>query len=142
MGYFKPYRRKAYYYETDRMDIVHHSNYVRWLEEARVDLMAQAGSPFEVTESMGVVSPVLSVTTEYKYPVKFGDEFEVRAKITEFNGCKFSLSYEIVNLTANKLSCLASTLSFTTVTTLLLQKGIQTVKASSRSLGCLWVLII
>ncbi|MBQ8107934.1 MAG: acyl-CoA thioesterase [Ruminococcus sp.] len=108
MGYFKPYRRKAYYYETDRMDIVHHSNYVRWLEEARVDLMAQAGSPFEVIESMGVVSPVLSVTTEYKYPVKFGDEFEVRSKITEFNGCKFSLSYEIFNLTTNKLSCLAS----------------------------------
>ena len=33
-----PYKRKAFYYETDRMDIIHHSNYVRWLEEARVDL--------------------------------------------------------------------------------------------------------
>ena len=43
----RPYRRKAYYYETDRMDIVHHSNYVRWLEEARVDLMEQLGYDHE-----------------------------------------------------------------------------------------------
>lgn len=34
-----PYKRKAFYYETDRMDIIHHSNYVRWLEEAMLTLL-------------------------------------------------------------------------------------------------------
>ncbi len=109
MSKLKPYRRRAYYYETDRMDIVHHSNYVRWLEEARVDLMEQAGCPFTVTESMGIVSPVLKVETEYKYPVRFGDEFEVRCTLTNFNGCRFELEYEIVNLTTNQLACKAKT---------------------------------
>ena len=107
MGYFRPYRRKAYYYETDRMDIVHHSNYVRWLEEARIDLMEQAGCPFSVTEKMGIVSPVLKIETEYRYPVRFGDEFEVRSRLISFNGCKFSLEYEIVDLTTGQISCLA-----------------------------------
>ena len=48
-----PYKRKAFYYETDRMDIIHHSNYVRWLEEARVDLMEQLGCPFHEIEARG-----------------------------------------------------------------------------------------
>ncbi len=70
------YLRSAYYYETDRMDIVHHSNYVRWLEESRVEMMEKMGFPFSKLEAMGVMVPVLSVQTEYFYPVRFGDKFE------------------------------------------------------------------
>ena len=105
----RPYRRQAYYYETDRMDIIHHSNYVRWLEETRVDLLRQVGLPFEEIEKRGLVSPVLGVETEYKFPVRFGDEFEVRARLTEFNGCKYALEYEITNATTGLLACRART---------------------------------
>ena len=109
MNGYKPYRRKAYYYETDRMDIVHHSNYVRWLEEARVDMMEQLCCPFDFTEKQGIVSPVLSVSCEYKYPVRFGDEFEVNCHLLSFNGCKFELEYEVTNLTTGQLSLIAKT---------------------------------
>lgn len=101
----EPYKRKAYYYETDRMDIVHHSNYVRWFEEARVDLLNKIDCPFENIEKQGLMSPVLSVETHYKYPVKFADEFEVRCSLTEFNGCTYSLEYEVFNLTSGKIAC-------------------------------------
>ena len=37
------YDHKVQYYETDGMGIVHHSNYIRWFEEARVDLLEQLG---------------------------------------------------------------------------------------------------
>ena len=37
------YNHKAQYYETDQMGIIHHSNYLRWFEEARADLMEQVG---------------------------------------------------------------------------------------------------
>ena len=104
-----PYRRKAYYYETDRMDIVHHSNYVRWLEEARVDFLGQIGCPFCEIEKRGIVSPVLSVETHYKFPVRFGDEFEVRCRLVKFNGCAFELDYEIFNVTTGQISCVAHT---------------------------------
>ena len=104
-----PYKRKAFYYETDRMDIIHHSNYVRWLEEARVDLMEQLGCPFHEIEARGIVSPVLSVETHYKYPVRFGDEFEVRCKLSKFNGCAYELDYEVFDLTTQKTACLAHT---------------------------------
>ena len=37
------YEHKTQYYETDQMGIIHHSNYIRWFEEARVDFMDRCG---------------------------------------------------------------------------------------------------
>ena len=51
----KPYERNAKYYETDQMGIIHHSNYIRWFEEARVDAMEQAGIPYDKMEEMGII---------------------------------------------------------------------------------------
>ena len=42
MGEQKAYQHKVQYYETDQMGIVHHSNYIRWFEEARTDYMGTA----------------------------------------------------------------------------------------------------
>ena len=52
------YSHRVQYYETDRMGIVHHSNYVRWMEEARVDFLARIGFPYDAMEARGVISPV------------------------------------------------------------------------------------
>ena len=54
----KPWRHVVQYYETDRMNLVHHSNYVRWMEEARVDFLDQIGFPYAEMEKRGVISPV------------------------------------------------------------------------------------
>lgn len=104
-----PYIRTAHYYETDKMGVVHHSNYIRWLEETRIDLMNQAGLPYTEMEAMGVMIPVVSASCNYKYPVKFGDTVEIHPFITEFNGCRFRLEYEIRNLTSGKLSATCNT---------------------------------
>ena len=39
----KNYTHSVQYYETDRMGITHHSNYIRWMEEARIDFLRQIG---------------------------------------------------------------------------------------------------
>ena len=44
-----PYEHKAQYYETDKMGIIHHSNYIRWFEEARIDYMEQAGITIRIS---------------------------------------------------------------------------------------------
>ncbi len=56
----KPYEHHVKYYETDQMRIVHHSNYIRWMEEARMDLMEQMGFGYDKMEELEIVSPVLS----------------------------------------------------------------------------------
>ena len=44
------YEHKTQYYETDQMGIIHHSNYIRWMEEARMDLMDQIGLSYKEME--------------------------------------------------------------------------------------------
>ena len=46
----KNFERRINYYETDRMGIVHHSNYIRYLEEARSFWLREIGIPFETLE--------------------------------------------------------------------------------------------
>lgn len=99
-----PYKRKVYYYETDKMGIVHHSNYVRILEESRIWFLEQAELPFEKIEAMGIMMPVLSVECRYVKPLVFGDEFAVYPYIERFTGAKLELSYRIVNTRTGELN--------------------------------------
>lgn len=91
----KIYRRKVHYYETDQMAIVHHSNYIRWFEEARIDFLEQIGLPMSEIERQKVQIPVLSVTSHYKTMTRFEDEVLVGMKIEKYNGIKLCISYEI-----------------------------------------------
>ncbi|WP_455714989.1 acyl-CoA thioesterase [Anaerosporobacter sp.] len=89
------YIREVKYYETDKMGIVHHSNYVRWFEEARMDFLGKIGFPYDKMEEMGIISPVLGVSCKYKTVVKFGETVEIETKVISFNGIKLVLGYEI-----------------------------------------------
>ena len=77
------------------MKIVHHSNYVRWMEEARVDMLEQMGIGYDVMERSGILSPVLSVSCEYKSMTRFPETVIVSVRIARYTGVKFDLEYEI-----------------------------------------------
>ena len=94
----KPYKKTAKYYETDQMGVIHHSNYIRWMEEARVDMLNQIGYPYRRFEEMGYISPVLHVDCEYKKSVKFDDEVKITVRLQEAGRVKFTLRYDIYNL--------------------------------------------
>ena len=93
-----PYMLKARYYETDQMGIIHHSNYIRWMEEARIDMLDQMGYPYRRFEEMGYISPVLHAECEYKKSVKFGDDVKILVSIQELGKVKFALRYDICNM--------------------------------------------
>lgn len=93
-----PYMLKARYYETDQMGIIHHSNYIRWMEEARIDMLDQMGYPYRRFEEMGYISPVLHAECEYKKSVKFDDEVKITVSLQEFGKLKFTLKYDIYNM--------------------------------------------
>jgi len=54
-------KRKINYYETDRMGVVHHSNYIRFLEEARCAWLDYLTIPFSLLEENGITIPVTFV---------------------------------------------------------------------------------
>lgn len=83
-----PYTRMVFYHETDRMDIVNHSNYIHMAEEARVDFMEKIGIGYSRMEEQGIMLPVLGVTCEYKHSLHFGEHLAVYSYITKYNGFK------------------------------------------------------
>lgn len=101
----EPYQHRVAYYETDKMGVAHHSNYVRWMEEARIDMLDKAGMPYDVMESKGVISPVVSVSCKYKYPSYFNDIIEITTKMLKYTGVRFVIEYEMKNVRTGKLAC-------------------------------------
>jgi len=101
------YRRKAQYHETDRMGIIHHANYIKWMEEARIEFMDSIGLTYRDMEDMGITSPVVSVNVEYKKQVEFGDKVEIRISVAKYDGAVLELEYEIYNLTKDELCTVA-----------------------------------
>lgn len=93
----KTYEHIVQYYETDKMGITHHSNYIRWMEEARVDFLAQIGWDFAKLESLGIVSPVVSVECQYKRTTTFPEVIHISVAIEEFKGVKLKLKYNMEN---------------------------------------------
>lgn len=89
------YERQTYYYETDKMGIIHHSNYIRWFEEARIDFMTKMGYPYKRLEDEGIIIPVVSVSSEYKSMVRFGDTVIIKTKITHYDGVRLCCAYEV-----------------------------------------------
>lgn len=87
------YNHNVNYYETDKMGITHHSNYVRFMEEARVDFLAAVGWPYERLEEEGIISPVVSVECKYKTPSTFADRLEIKVRVAEFKGVKLKIEY-------------------------------------------------
>ena len=97
MSTITPYERKVNYYETDKMGIMHHSNYIRVFEEARVYYLDEAGLPFDVIESRGIYMPTLELDCKYRRPLIFNESFIVEMKVTKFNGATLYLSYKVMN---------------------------------------------
>lgn len=97
------YLRKINYYETDKMGIVHHSNYIRFLEEARCRWLEEKGIPMELLEDKGYTIPTLEVNCKYKNPVTSGDVISIIPKISEYNGVKMTITYEVTNKENGKI---------------------------------------
>ena len=85
------------YYETDQMAIVHHSNYIRYFECARTEMLIDLGYPIEAIEADVVVMPVVSVTCKYKHSAKMGDVLRVACMIDKVPLAKLPIREEVYN---------------------------------------------
>lgn len=97
------YIRKVHYHETDKMGITHHSNYIKWMEEARIDFLEQIGYGYVKLEAEGIISPVIGVECQYKHPTTFDDEVRIRAEVEKFKGVKLIIKYTMTNNATGEL---------------------------------------
>lgn len=90
-----PYEHHTKYHETDQQGIIHHSNYVKWMEDARMNLMEQLGLGYKQMETMELMSPILSMSIEFRSVVKFDDTVVIDTQLIAYDGYKMEIAYRI-----------------------------------------------
>ena len=86
------------YYETDQMAVVHHSNYIRYFEIARNQMMVDWGFPIEKCENeYGVMIPIVSVELRFKHPARMGDILTAVAEIDKVPLAKLVVRQAVYN---------------------------------------------
>ena len=91
------YSRRVRYYETDRMGVVHHSNYLRLLEDARMEWMDSCVMPYRQMERMGLIVPAAEAQERFLNYLRFDDPFSVTLRLAEYTGVKMTFTYEVRN---------------------------------------------
>ena len=91
------YVRKVHYHETDKMGITHHSNYIKWMEEARIDFMDRLGYSYASLEQEGISAPVMGIEGQYKGPTTFDDTVFVRVEVESFKGVRLVARYSMTH---------------------------------------------
>lgn len=97
------YVHKVNYYETDKMGVTHHSNYIRWMEEARIEFLDKIGYSYFKLEEDEIMSPVIGIECDYKATTTFNDVIEVDVKVKEFKGVKLVIEYVMTNVKTKEL---------------------------------------
>lgn len=104
-----PYIHKVQYYETDKMGITHHSNYIRWMEEARTHYLEEAGWSYDRLEKQGMISPVLAVNCKYKQSTTFTDEIQINVQLLDCGPVRMTIGYEMTNTKTGTIVCTGTT---------------------------------
>jgi acyl-CoA thioester hydrolase len=86
------------YYETDQMAVVHHSNYIRYFEIARDEMMVKLGFPIEKCEKeLNVVVPIVFVECHFRHPARMGDVLTATAEVNKVPLAKMVIKQAVYN---------------------------------------------
>ncbi len=103
------------YAETDKMGIVHHSNYLVWFEFGRSEFCRTRGFSYrEMEEKDNALLVVAEAYCRYKSPAYYEDVLILRTKIEEIRSRSIRFLYEIIRPEDNTLLATGETLHLVT----------------------------
>jgi acyl-CoA thioester hydrolase len=91
--YAYAHRLRVRFAETDAMGIVHHSRYLPYLEEARVEYLRHLGHPYTEMRAEGVDYAVLEAFVQYRRPLQFDDMVDVHLRLGAATRATFQMAY-------------------------------------------------
>jgi acyl-CoA thioester hydrolase len=91
--YAYAHRLRVRFAETDAMGIVHHSRYLPYLEEARVEYLRHLGHPYTELRADGVDYAVLEAFVQYRRPLQFDDVVDVHLRLGAATRATFQMAY-------------------------------------------------
>jgi acyl-CoA thioester hydrolase len=108
---------RVQYYETDQMGVVHHSNYVRYFEIGRTELMRHIELSYKEVEDAGTVMPITDIKVRYFFPAHYDELISIKSSIKEMPKARMVFHYEIYNEQGKLLADGSATLAFVNKTT-------------------------
>jgi len=87
------HRIRVRFAETDAMGIVHHSRYLPYLEEARVEYLRHLGHPYSTMRAAGLDYAVLECFVQYRRPLRFDEQVDVHLDLASATRASFQMAY-------------------------------------------------
>ncbi|MFA6807834.1 MAG: thioesterase family protein [Eubacteriales bacterium] len=100
---------KVRYVETDKMGIVHHSNYYSWFEVGRGEFITESGFTYQDLECQGMMLPIIESSCKYIEGAKYPEELVIETFIASLNGIKIIFNYNVVRKSDSKIIATGST---------------------------------
>ena len=100
------------YADTDQMGFVHHSNYVRFYENARWEAFRKMGLPYKTIEEKGILMPVIDMSFKFIKPAYYDDQLTVNVGIKSVGNTRLKFSYETYRNQLELISTASTTLAF------------------------------
>jgi acyl-CoA thioester hydrolase len=101
--YISESKLKVRYVETDRMGIVHHSNYYAWFEVGRGDFITKSGITYRDMEKQGIMMPLVETYCKYYEGAKYDDDIIIQTSIGEMSPVKVIFNYNVIREVDGKL---------------------------------------
>lgn len=90
------------FYDVDAMRVVWHGNYVKYIEDARCQLLRKFNYDYNDMEDSGYVWPIVDMRLKYVKSAQFGNKIRVEATLVEYE-TRLKISYRIFNAESNQL---------------------------------------
>ena len=100
------------YHETDQMHFVHHSNYLKYFELARLEWLSDLQISYAEMENRGILMPVVNASLKYIKPLVFGDNFSVTVILKKEPKATLEFDYKILNQNKELISTGNTLLAF------------------------------
>ena len=91
------FEQRVYYADTDHGGVVYYSNYLRWFEIGRTEILRQNDLDYSEFEKEGLIAPVVEVKCNYKAPAKYNDVIIIETEITHIGNSSIRFDYKITN---------------------------------------------
>ncbi|MDO4176050.1 MAG: thioesterase family protein [Bacillota bacterium] len=94
---------RVQYYDTDKMKVVHHANYIRYFETARTEYLRNEGFAYSEMEKGDFQIPILSVQAKYQTPAVYDELISVSCRLVKLGPASMEIEYEIRNAETGEL---------------------------------------
>ena len=88
-------RVRVLYADTDKMGIVYHASYLRYLELARVELLRASGLPYTRMEAVGLALPLTDLAVSYRYPARYDDLMAIHVGLSRATRVRVAFDYRV-----------------------------------------------